>query len=247
MNDQSKLNLNHLKILDSRGRPARELEDWSLTSEDCTVYFRNLESNFIRHVSEADCVLGCMAWMTNSSILRALAEVKDGVSIVVQKEDFLRPEFNPMETGWKHHLRYEYDRLKETAGRNMLPRMSNISFGKDLRIEAVRCIGVNNRVRKASYPRMHNKFMILCQTTHEPILSNEGEFITEIIHYRPYEVWTGSFNFSETAVNSFENAVVIKNFQIAVAYYEEWAQILTLSEPLDWTKDHCDPQWSEDD
>lgn len=47
----------------------------------------------------------------------------------------------------------------------------------------------------------------------------------------PTLVWTGSFNFSKTAENSFENAI-IENPDVALAYANEFAQIFALSELL---------------
>ena len=51
----------------------------------------------------------------------------------------------------------------------------------------------------------------------------------------PRVVWTGSFNFTLNATNSFENAVVLHDPKIVNAFYQEWGQILALSEPLDST------------
>ena len=54
---------------------------------DIEVYFKNIEEELIKKINNADIILGCVAWFTNEKILRALAK-KDGVSIIVQKEDF---------------------------------------------------------------------------------------------------------------------------------------------------------------
>lgn len=61
--------------------------------------------------------------------------------------------------------------------------------------------------------------------------------------YKPYAVWTGSFNFSDNGTKSFENAVVIEDVAIAEAYLEEWGQIAALSEPLDWSSEWMAPEW----
>lgn len=58
----------------------------------------------------------------------------------------------------------------------------------------------------------------------------------------PTSVWTGSFNPSWTASHSLENAVIIYDPIVAKAYYEEWAHVLALSEPLDWESEWIAPE-----
>ncbi|HEY9640318.1 MAG TPA: hypothetical protein V6C57_07530 [Coleofasciculaceae cyanobacterium] len=77
-----------------------------------------------------------------------------------------------------------------------------------------------------------------------------GNFYHEEANYdnsrqviEPYAVWTGSFNMSENATKSLENAVYIQDKAIARAYYNEWAQIEALSEPLDWETAWSEPEW----
>ena len=41
----------------------------------------------------------------------------------------------------------------------------------------------------------------------------------------------------------FENAVILRDQDIAAAYAREWAQILALSEPLDWEAGWCVPEY----
>jgi hypothetical protein len=85
-------NLNDLTIPDDGYRAHwRKLLDNATTSSDgsVTVHFRDLEQHFLAHIQNAKMVVGCIAWMTSESILRALSQVPDGVSMVVQKEDFL--------------------------------------------------------------------------------------------------------------------------------------------------------------
>ena len=57
------------------------------------VVFRNIEQRLIDEIRTSKVVMGCVAWLTSGPILDALAEVQ-GVSIVVQKEDFLRPDID---------------------------------------------------------------------------------------------------------------------------------------------------------
>src|ERR1700737_4595445 len=68
-------------------------QDFSATGEDnrTKVFFRNIEQKVLSYIKEYPIVVGCVAWFTNENILKALAK-KEGVSILVQKEDFLRPD-----------------------------------------------------------------------------------------------------------------------------------------------------------
>jgi phosphatidylserine/phosphatidylglycerophosphate/cardiolipin synthase-like enzyme len=81
---------------------------------------------------------------------------------------------------------------------------------------------------------MHNKFLVGC----DYLEACSGSFLVV-----PKQVWTGSYNFSYNARASFENALIISDTEIAMAYAQEWAQIYALSEPLDWQKDWVAPEY----
>jgi phosphatidylserine/phosphatidylglycerophosphate/cardiolipin synthase-like enzyme len=59
----------------------------------------------------------------------------------------------------------------------------------------------------------------------------------------PYEVWTGSFNFTKNATYSFENAIVSRDRNLVAAYFSEFSQLAALSEPLDWEVEWVAPEW----
>jgi hypothetical protein len=116
------VNLNELTIPDDGRRDGwRKLADNSSTSADgsVAVHFRDLERHLIGHIRHARMVVGCVAWLTSDTILRALAGVPGGVSIVVQKEDFLRPDID-CRASWKADLRRLYDGLKRPPERHLL-------------------------------------------------------------------------------------------------------------------------------
>lgn len=50
-------------------------------------------------------------------------------------------------------------------------------------------------------------------------------------------------NFTKNAAQSFENAIVVQNTQIAGSFMQEYSQVAALSEPLDWTSDWVEPEW----
>ena len=202
-------------------------------SGNVRVYFRNLEAELCDHIGGADLVVGCVAWLTNERILEALAGVRGGVAIVVQKEDFLRPDLRSG-SAWKPRLRAAYDRLPRVPERHAWPGLLGaMSTCSDPRVQPVRCVGNYNRDRAPAFPRMHNKFLVFCRA------SRQGHDL----NIEPFEVWTGSFNLTYNASRSLENAVAISSERIARAYFAEWEQIEAISEPLDW---HCEwsaPQW----
>lgn len=213
--------------------------DFSTSSSDgnVRVYFRNIESHLVHHIEHADIVLGCIAWLTSPVILSALSK-KKGVSIVVQKEDWLRPDLHDR-GDWKTRLKQHYSKLPSALARLDIPFrptiLSKMSYCGDPTLDPVRCFGNYNSLRVPAFPRMHHKFIVLC---HEAETEPRG-----YMNYEPYEVWTGSFNFTKNASDSFENAIVLKDACLVQAFFSEFAQIAALSEPLNWESEWVEPQW----
>ena len=117
--------------------------------------------------------------------------------------------------------------------------MRTLSVAGDPTLAPIRCVGNHNRDRVPAFPRMHNKFLVFCKIE----ISEEKLYDPEPYPIVASRVWTGSFNLTDTATRSFENAVLISSDVIARAYFDEWAQILAISEPLDWTSDWIEPEW----
>lgn len=239
-------NLNDLFIqADSRlwnlADSADRLRDYSVASSGIQVYFRNLEEKLIGHIKEADAIVGCVAWLTSEPILEALAGKR--TAIVVQKEDFLRPD-STSKGDWSNRLRKLYSQLhggdRFDYGETIL---SSLSVCGDPTLEGVRCVGNYNRSKAPASPRSHHKFVVFCKAVSH---QEAGEEIGDDYEWEetiPYAIWTGSFNFTFNATQSFENALYISDPAIAQAYYREWAQIEAISEPLDWKHDWVDPEW----
>ena len=209
------------------------------------VYFRDLEDRLVEHIEAADAVFGAVAWLTSSRVLSALAGVPDA-QIVVQKEDFLRPD-GEAQAAFHKRLRNQYNMVGNDLGRyehqsTILPCMS---YAHDPRMQGVRCVGNHNSDQAPTAPRMHNKFLVFARVLRLPEgqdqwSDNVGGWWPRIA---PYGVWTGSFNMTVTAGRSFENAVYITGPEVVAAYYQEWAQIAALSEPLEWSTDWMAPEW----
>lgn len=276
------------------------LENNNLDTAEVSICFRNVKQCLLACIEEADYVFGCVAWLTDLDVLDALAQ-KRGVSIVVQKEDFLRPDIlcglcgdprcpfpNPGsrqrarcgesrnrfagQSSWRKTLSDAYKKLRGLNrcdfGRGSLIRtLSTGQLYSDDQIEAVRCLGVPNR--GPSSPRMHHKFAVFAKRFFGPsapeplpfegplLVQEKGLFAgsdgwRDHFHWSDEDgseewiaaaVWTGSFNWTKGATNSFENAVLLKKPEIADAYYKEFQQMLALSEPLDWNSEYVEPEW----
>jgi len=234
-------------------RNCQPLTDYSTTSADGStrIVLRDLESNLIEEIEGADIVLGCVAWLTSMPILAALAE-RDAVSIVVQKEDFLRPDLGSPGR-WAATLRNAYRRLPDMERHTLRGLVGALSMCSDPTLDAVRCVGNHNKDRAPAFPRSHHKFVVFCRwetITIECGHALAGAFGMQYCQnpctdreLRPYRVWTGSFNFTANAVRSFENAVVMDDPAIVDAYFNEYSQIVGISEPLDWRTTWSEPQW----
>lgn len=208
---------------------SRPQSDHSTTYQDASVraVLGNLQEQAVSFINEFQVVLGCVAWMTSTPIIRALAGC-DAAFIVVQKEDFLRPDIN-LTSGWKLRLRREYDSINDDSTgwyyRYALPaplRSANTAGSPVFDDSAVRCVGVDSG---GSHALMHHKFLVGCDSTGDD----------ENLEITPMAVWTGSFNFTANGSKSLENAVIIRSPEIATAYASTFAEVAMFSEPLDWS------------
>ena len=233
MKHQSLFDLNFVQPDSDHNFPSIVNRDNSTSSTDgqVQVYFRNLSNALISEIKKADVVLGCVAWLTDFLIIDALRE-RD-VAIVVQKEDFLRPDLGAS-SDWKKHLHARYDTLSCNIQRLSFNNMiGSLSVCYDPTIQPIRCVGNYNRDKAPAFPRMHNKFMIFAKLN-----ENEDSWPTVV----PYAVWTGSFNMTLNAQRSLENAILLKDPILVNAYFEEFGQIFAISEQLDWSSDWIAPE-----
>lgn len=211
--------------------------DWdarerSVEAGNTIAHFGDLTSAAIAFIEASPAVIGCVAWLTELRILSALRNRP--VALIVQKEDFLRPDAFAV-SNWKQRLRTAYGALSGGFDRFEFPApLSSASVATDPSIEAVRCVGNHNSERLPAMPRMHHKFLVRVE---RDTTSRSWEPV------RPLAVWTGSFNFSANGGRSFENAVEIHDPEIAAGYVAEFARVATLSEQLDWTSDWVDAEW----
>jgi hypothetical protein len=229
------MNFNNLKIRNREG-PDVALSDHSVQSHMINVHFRDLEKHLIRYIRKADAVLGCVAWLSNLRVLDVLAE-KEFVQFVVQKGDLWRADRGMQDSqGYKKKLAQKYKMLRCDIEKDLL--VGSMSYCADPGIGPVRCMGVYREDEKVFTPQMHNKFLLFADfEEHDP----DDEPIS-LYTLTPYAVWTGSFNITQNATYSFENAVYIANPEIVDAYFEEYSQILAISESLDWQHEWVAPE-----
>ncbi|MCB5226651.1 hypothetical protein JAO78_007450 [Alishewanella sp. 16-MA] len=245
-------NLNHLtKTVTDMGDNTRKvaLDDCSVQryiSEKTKVaaYFKNLEAHLIHHIKSADAVVGCIAWLTSENVLKALSE-KIAASVIIQKEDFLRPDINSSSADWKTDLRTLYDAIKpiRTPENGLMGWYEtsqvddNVGIGSPFASVGIRCVGYS-RGATATQPRMHHKFLVFLR---HKVITKEEE-LQGLWPYLPYAVWTGSFNVTKNGAASLENALYLEDPVVSEAFCNEWTQMVEISESLDWHSEYATPE-----
>lgn len=208
--------------------------DHSIASKNVEVFFRNLKEHLLEQILSADMVIGAVAWITDLDILMALAQKE--TLLVVQKEDFLRPDLQSALTASdKATLHQAYDALQPFDGRKVPigPFAQALYPDKLAHLAPVRSFGYCVPTQMYRVPKMHNKFLAFLQ-------HDENDT------YQPTSVWTGSLNFTAMSLNSLENAIVIHDPEIAEAFICE-AQIIYLKgDPLNWESDWINPWTARD-
>lgn len=236
-------NLNEIRLLKDLGNNTTDfvvpLSNNNIRSDSFSgsveVVFRDLECRLVELIREhSDChVFGCVAWLTSPRILTALKKCRS-VQIVVQKEDFLRPD-SDNQNNYTNKLRDMYQSLPTMESRfDMKYGVDRLSTMCKWGVEPVMCAGNYNEVKSPAFPRMHNKFITFCRPTFDDSL------------YKGVAVWTGSFNFTNNATNSLENALILQaneGDQIIESYVKEHHQIYSISELLDWEHKWVCPEY----
>lgn len=212
-------------------RSLRELTPDASLHGVVTVHFKDLRQALIATIRQYPIVVGCVAWLTNVEICRALA-TREHASIIIQKGDFLRPDAGDLELEGVDALRKRYQKTYGLIGsrnweRHQFPEpLGDMSYGYSSTLEGVRCAGMKTGGVK---PLMHHKFAVFCDDV--------GGVAT------PRAVWTGSYNWTNNGENSLENAVLIEDAAVAGVYFYEWMRVTAISEPLDWKHRYVAPQW----
>jgi hypothetical protein len=199
-------------------------------------FFRELDKELIKLIDESYGVVGCVAWLTHPEVLDALSK-KDLVSIVVQKEDFLRPDSG----SWSAQRMMEmYGRLKSNIADFHYDVFDNVNRLSSISCDPIRWLGNLNTDKAPAFPRMHHKFLVFCKRGFCPYSDDEDSGGQELLD--PCAVWTGSFNVTKNAGQSIENAVLITESEAVYSYFNEWRRVWLLSHSIDdWHLDQWEP------
>lgn len=173
--------------------------------------FRDIEQAIIAQIRKSDFVVGCVAWLTNLSILKALSEI-NGCQFVVQVEDWLRPDSG------EFSLQRQRDLIETLSGINNFDVPGFLNTGCDLNLSPLRLAGVPKNPER-NQPRMHHKFALF---------GNRSDGGCAYFH----TVFTGSFNWTRNATNSLENGVFLRGTDIVDAYKREYFEILLTSRTI---------------
>ena len=145
------LDLNNYQI-NTDGHPL-DPEDYSVKVSDCDleVVFRNQKKRLLKLIRDYPYVCGCVAWLTDMQVLSAMADMKH-VSIIVQKEDFLRPDLNNS-SDFYMNLRKAYESLPTTFGRLWVEGLvGRLSMTSDYTLDSIRCMGNHNSDKNQHFP-----------------------------------------------------------------------------------------------
>jgi hypothetical protein len=201
--------------------------------DDLSVVFSNHERHAVEFIRSYPVIAGCVAWLTNDAVLAALAD-RLRVGIIVQKEDFLRPDFKPG-PGWEKRLRDRYAALPGAPALAWGVPLSYCGPGS-AEPHPIRCMGLTDpEAKRKALPRMHHKFLIGCEHADNP----NDDFAPPV----PRAVWTGSVNLTYNATLSRENAVILRRPRVAAQFMSEFQELLALSEPLDWQSQWVVPEF----
>lgn len=152
------------------------------------VHFDDLEAHLISYIDMSACIVGCVAWITNTTILSQLS--KKRVNIIIDAS---------------YNYIKEYDSLIPITGLSAVPPA----------ISAISCLGITPDRKSQVTPFMHHKFLVFMDS-----------------QLKPYAVWTGSFNLTNNASRSLENATLLCGEGVAKEYYDEWAKLIKFAKPL---------------
>jgi hypothetical protein len=223
------INLNEVGLGDAGGLP----DPGQSFSDVLQVVMRDQLQHVCEFIRQYPCIVGCVAWLTHERVVGALATRKR-VSLVVQKEDFLREAGAGYSGQFRTRLRAGYGSLRCGLTIDQLVPDTQPPPAGDARVGAVRCFGLGRTQAQERRPVMHHKFLV------------GGEFSDERepkVAFDAQAVWTGSFNPSLNGDRSIDNSVILRHPNFAHVYAREWLALLVRSEPLNWESNEPLSQW----
>lgn len=150
-------------------------------------------------------MVGCVAWVTNFSILNAIKQYKIKTQLVIHDEPWLHTKSREP---WKHELLQQYQGL---------PVLSLQKLNNDTTLQSkLRNAVTSLRIEQGGL--MHHKFVVF--------LDNKQ---------KPCKVWLGSFNLTKRASVSMENATILHDEKSAQEYFDCWLLLFQKSCPFSAT------------
>lgn len=152
-------------------------------------------------------VVGSVAWITDRPLLATLAETATaGVCLVMQNENWLRGDM--------------FAQLPARTRRQLMDNPPDSSPDNDTPAAAWTA-GEPNNAGLAAFPRMHRKSLVFCYAD-----------VAAPATLHPYAVWIGSYNLTDNARQSIEDAVMTHSESLAGFCYREFLCVLAHARPL---------------
>jgi hypothetical protein len=201
-------------------KPAKTVQggyNWDVTARGASngvvsAHLGDIATPLVSFLEGSEAVVGCVAWITSPRLVNAM--LGKPVSLVVNKEWELRARVTKPKPV---RDRLNLARLSGGLRYNRMPApVSEMGFSPGTTIDPVRCAGHISVGWSPNHPMLHHKFVVRLE------------------HGKPVAVFVGSFNFSVNAESSLESATEIHDPVIAAAFFNEWARVLAVSEPLEF-------------
>lgn len=216
-NNTSSINLNSIRVNNCHG---------NVDNPMVKSHFDDLENKLIDYIKSSSYVIGCVAWLTNTCILRELEKIK-GVKIIVNKEEYLNSTMTKSNSFFFKVLRRTYDSVPDI----LLAKCDccNVKIIDCLKLGTSIAPIFNKKINGSiltfgivnNCSRLHHKFLIFFDA-----------------NLKPLGVWTGSYNLSFNSNNSLENALFVTDLEVINEYIKEFSIVYSYSEAYDWEHGH---------
>lgn len=200
-----------------------------------TVSFDENVEYVCSKIKKSQVVVGCAPWFSNKRIIKALSNVSDGISIILDKStlnQYIRSNSaSCLDVNEVKQFYFEPLPIKISS----LPTDFNYTpiDAESINKCAFRVIG-RDQSQQEYKTFFHYKFLVFCEIT------KSQNIIQDI---SPKSVICGSFNFSENAAESREALLYIENSDVALEFYDEWARAFILSENVENFGEELNPEF----
>lgn len=196
------------------------------------LYFENIYEHLLEHIKQAKYIVGCVAWLTDMSVLDLMIQKLQGVSLIVQTETYLTRNYKWDK--WRDRLKDKYRQLPNFPwtewGRRYptlaLPSSSSSSSS------AVRIAGEKMQARRQK--------VNTSQTYKKQVeAQDEDENKKQMMHLKSLlffdanlvatGLWTGSYNPSFRARHSWEYVTYFRDAQVCREFFLEFRRVYETS------------------